>query len=400
MIPAIGPAAADGTDGTASRDGGDPDGGDADRFARQRLIPGWDQGRLAAATVVVAGVGALGNEVAKNLALAGTGRLLLCDPDVVSVSNLSRTVLFSESEVGTPKAVAAAAALRRLAPAVAAEPRVADLVSGVGLGELADADLVIGCVDTRRARVQLLGRCALAGAALLDGGTSPSGAELRLRVSADEPCFGCTLSAHQRSVSDLPWSCAEPMGGELPEASAIATTAVAAGWLCAAAFAVIFGAVPSWRVLSLDVADGRAGPVAVTRDPSCPLHEPLSGPVTASAASRESTVAEFLAALAAGDEAYTWNSFALPVVCHRCGFVPLLDGELAPSAVLPCPRCGAMLRQARSTRLRDADPGTTLAALGVAPQEIIPVVTEGGEMRCHRIRPARQARSATGPTTA
>ena len=112
-----------------------------------------------------------------------------------------------------------------------AEPRVADLVGGVGLGELADADLVIGCVDTRRARVQLLGRCSLAGAALLDGGTSASGAELRLRVSADEPCFGCTLSAHQRSMSDLPWSCAEPLPDELPQASAIATTAVAAGWL-------------------------------------------------------------------------------------------------------------------------------------------------------------------------
>jgi molybdopterin/thiamine biosynthesis adenylyltransferase len=388
MIPAIAPT---GPAGTVSPDSADPD-GDADRFARQRIIPGWDQGRLATATVVVAGVGALGNEVAKNLALAGTGRLVLCDPDVVSVSNLSRTVLFSDSDVGTPKAAAAAAALRRLAPSVMAEPRVADLVSGIGLGELADADLVIGCVDTRRARVQLLGRCALAGAALLDGGTSPSGAELRLRVSADEPCFGCTLSVHQRSVSDLPWSCAEPMGGELPEAAAVATTAVAAGWLCAAAFGVIFGAVPSWRVLSIDIGDGRAGPVAVTRDPSCPLHRPLPGPVIASAASRESTVAEFLAALGTGDEAYAWNSFALPVVCHRCGFVPSLDSELAPSDVLPCPRCGAMLRQPRSTRLRDADPGTSLAALGVAPEEMLPVMTEGGEVLCHRIRPAtRQA---------
>ncbi len=399
MIPAIAPTGAPAAAGAVSRDNADPDGGDSDRFARQRIIPGWDQGRLATAADVVAGVGALGNEVAKNLALAGTGRLVLCDPDVVSVSNLSRTVLFSDSDVGTPKADAAAAALRRLAPSVTAEPRVADLVSGVGLGELADADLVIGCVDTRRARVQLLGRCALAGAALLDGGTSPSGAELRLRVSADEPCFGCTLSAHQRSVSDLPWSCAEPMGGELPEASAIATTAVAAGWLCAAAFGLIFGAVPSWRVLSIDVGDGRAGPVAVTRDPSCPLHRPLSGPVVASAASRESTVAEFLAALGARDEAYTWSSFALPVVCHQCGLVPVLDGELAPSDVLPCPRCGAILRQVRSTRVRDADPSVSLAALGVAPEEIIPVMAEGGEVICHRIRPTTRLAAGSRVTS-
>ena len=81
-----------------------PERGQARRRAGQirqaALIPGWDQRRLAAATVVVIGVGALGNEVAKNLALAGIGRLVLCDPDVVSVSNLSRTVLFGAAGRG------------------------------------------------------------------------------------------------------------------------------------------------------------------------------------------------------------------------------------------------------------------------------------------------------------
>jgi hypothetical protein len=360
--------------------------GEADRFARQRLIPGWDQGRLDAATAIVIGVGALGNEVAKNLALAGIGRLVLCDPDVVSESNLSRTVLFGPSDVGAPKAVAAAAALRRLAPATVVEPRGADLVSGVGLGELADADLVIGCVDTRRARIQLLGRCSLVGAPLIDGGTSASSAELRLRVSADEPCFACAMSPHQRSMSDLPWSCAEPFGDDLPEASAIATTAVCAGWLSAAAFGVIFGSVPRWRILAIDVGAGVAGPVTVTRDPDCPLHRPLDGAATASPASRESTVAEFLATLRDDDEPATWSSFPLPVRCRRCGYTR--DGPLAPGAVLPCPRCGLMLRQARSTRLRDTDPALPLAALGVPSEEILPVMKAGGEIECHRLKAA------------
>lgn len=362
-----------------------------DRFARQRLIPGWDQGRLARSTVVVIGVGALGNEVAKNLALAGTGRLVLCDPDVVSVSNLSRTVLFSGDDTGRPKAIAAAEALRRLAPATAVEPRVGDLVSGVGLGELADADLVVGCVDTLRARVQLLGRCALVDAVLLDGGTDPSGAEIRLRAKPEEPCFGCTLSVHQRSVSDLPWSCAEPLGDELPDASSITTTAVGAGWLCSAALGLIFGVVPAWRILSIEVSAGRAETVVVTRDRECPLHRPLAGPVIASAASRESTVGEFLAGLGDDDDPQVWNSFALPLTCRRCGLEPVpgpVGEELAPWDVRPCPRCGAMVRQSRSTRLRDADPALTLADVGVPPEEIIPVLSAGNEVRCHRIRPA------------
>jgi hypothetical protein len=202
----------------------------------------------------------------------------------------------------------------------------------------------------------------------------------------DEPCFGCTLSAHQRSVSDLPWSCAETLMDELPQASAISTTAVAAGWLCAAAFRLLSGDLPSWRVLSIDVDDGRAEPVAIARDPQCPLHQPLDGPVIRSGATVEAPVAEFLAGLADGDEAWTWNSFALPVRCRRCGYVPPSAVDLAPSAVLPCPQCGTMLRQARSTRLRDADPMATLAEIGVAPEEILPVMTSGGEMACHRLK--------------
>lgn len=370
-----------------TRDGGSA----ADRFARQRGIPGWDQGRLAAATAIVVGVGALGNEVAKNLALAGVGRLVLCDPDVVSVSNLSRTVLFGPADVGAPKAPAAAAALRALAPDVTAEPRVADLVSGVGLGELADAGLVIGCVDTIRARVQLLGRCALAGAPLLDGGTSPWGAEIRVRVSADEACFGCTLGARQRSQSDLPWSCSEPLAGELPQAAAIATTALAAGWLSAAAFSLLFGKPLPYRMLTIDADAGRAAPVSVKRDPGCPLHRPLSGPAVISAAGHHATVSEFLATLGPDDEAYTWGSFPMPVRCRRCGSPPALAVQRVQRVqpVQPgarCARCGALLRETRSTRLRDADPDMTLAALGIAPEEILPVTTSGGELECHRLK--------------
>ena len=336
------------------------DRGEAGRFARQRLIPGWNQPRLAAATVVVIGVGALGNEVAKNLALAGVGRLVLCDPDVVADSNLSRTVLFSQAAVGSPKALAAASALRTLAPELAVSPRLADLVGGVGLGELADADLVVGCVDTIRARVQLLGRCALVGAPLLDGGTSPGGGELRIRLSPDEPCFGCTLSAHQRSVSDLPWSCAEPVPGELPQASAIATTALTAGWMTTVALGLLFGKPPSYRLLTIDADLGRVTQVSMERDPGCPLHRPLSGPVVPSPADPGTTASEFLATLGPQDEAYTWNSFPMLVQRGR--------------------------REARSTRLRDADPAATLGSLGIAAEELLPVLSPGGELVCHRLK--------------
>ena len=48
-----------------------------DRFDRQRLIPGWDQEALQRTCFFIAGAGALGNEVAKNLAMLGAKRLVI-----------------------------------------------------------------------------------------------------------------------------------------------------------------------------------------------------------------------------------------------------------------------------------------------------------------------------------
>uniref|UniRef100_UPI0020258BDA HesA/MoeB/ThiF family protein n=1 Tax=Frankia sp. CiP1_Cm_nod2 TaxID=2897161 RepID=UPI0020258BDA len=290
----------------------------ADRYARQRLIPDWDQERLATSTAVVVGVGALGNEVAKNLALAGVGRLILCDPDTVAASNLSRTVLLGPDDVGRPKATAAAGALSRIAPDVTVETRPAELVAGVGLGELSDAGVVLGCLDSRRARLRLLGRATLVGAALVDGGTHPWGGEVRLRLDPAEACYGCSLTAHQRGESDLPWSCAEirPDG---PQPASIVSTSIVAGWITLVALRVLFGSPPRYRLLRIDGATGGTAPVTLTRDAGCPHHRPLDGPVHPLPLDHHATVGDLLEALPAGAEPLAWAAFPLPGRCHHCG---------------------------------------------------------------------------------
>jgi hypothetical protein len=359
-----------------------------DRYVRQRLIPGWDQARVAGATAVVIGVGAVGNEAAKNLALAGVGRLILCDPDTVAVSNLSRTVLLGRHDVGMPKAEAAARALRELVPGIAVEPRVADLGSGAGLGELAAAAVVLSCVDTIRGRMRLLGRATLAGAALVDGGTHPYGGEVRLRLSPEEPCYGCSLTPHERGVSDLPWSCFgfTPDG---PQPASIATTALVASWMSLAALGIIQGTAPSYRFLSIDAVTGRTAPIIIDRDPECPHHRPLDGPVDAISATNRSTLRDFLATLKPDDEPYSWEQFAVGMRCGSCrrdaGEAGRGGAGDAVRTVSVCDKCGGLMRARFSQRLKDASLDSRLSDLGVAPEDILPVRASGGDYRWIRL---------------
>jgi molybdopterin-synthase adenylyltransferase len=75
----------------------------------------WEpQARLRAARVTVVGVGGTGGVAALGLAAAGVGQLHCVDPDTVELSNLSRQVIYAESDIGRPKADAAVARLAQL----------------------------------------------------------------------------------------------------------------------------------------------------------------------------------------------------------------------------------------------------------------------------------------------
>jgi len=75
----------------------------------------WEpQALLRAARVTILGVGGTGGVAALALAASGVGRLHCIDPDQVELSNLSRQVLYTEGDIGRPKADAAVARLRQL----------------------------------------------------------------------------------------------------------------------------------------------------------------------------------------------------------------------------------------------------------------------------------------------
>lgn len=181
---------------------------DESRYDRQERIWWWDQARLFTSRVLVVGAGALGNEIVKNLALVGVGRIDVVDMDDIENSNLARCVFFTEADQGRPKAVVLAEAASRLNPDVIITPFVRPIQT-LGSGALLDYDLVIAGLDNREARLWLNAACRRLGKYWVDGAIE--GLQGLARVfGPDGPCYECTLSeadlaqlGHRRSCALL-----------------------------------------------------------------------------------------------------------------------------------------------------------------------------------------------------
>ena len=124
-----------------------------DRYSKQRVFLGADRdARLRGASVAIVGLGATGSVLASWLARAGVGHLTLIDRDLVEASNLQRQILYSESDIGRPKAIAANEILRRANAQIDIQPLVADLTSGNALSALSGFDLIMDGTDNFEAR--------------------------------------------------------------------------------------------------------------------------------------------------------------------------------------------------------------------------------------------------------
>src|SRR6476646_5807937 len=91
------------------------------RYSRQILLSELGQQgqqKLKDSSVLVIGAGGLGSPALYYLTAAGVGRIGIVDFDLVDVSNLQRQILFTNEDVGKPKAETARQRLTQLNPLI------------------------------------------------------------------------------------------------------------------------------------------------------------------------------------------------------------------------------------------------------------------------------------------
>ncbi|OGD28543.1 MAG: molybdopterin biosynthesis protein MoeB [Candidatus Aminicenantes bacterium RBG_13_63_10] len=354
-----------------------------DRFSRFKLIRWWDQERLGRARVVVVGAGALGNEILKNLALLGAGRLFIVDLDKIEPSNLSRSVLFREDDSGRSKAEVAARSVKNIYPGARVRWLEGNVLTDVGLGVFLWADVVLAGLDNREARLFLNRSCHLAGRPWIDGAVEQLNGLARVFLPDDGPCYECTLSQADWDILKARRSCNfltrdDMLLGRVPTTPTSA--AVIAGLQCQEAVKYLHGLeVLAGKAFVFNGLTHESYIVGYERKPDCYSHEAL-GPWTGLGMKASETKLAGLLEIVRrdlGPEAVV--EFHRDVVqgleCVPCGtFQPLfrqLRSVAEEEAV--CPSCGLV----RSPRLIHSLDGRedfldmTVMEFGLPPFDIV-----------------------------
>jgi len=159
-------------------------------YDRQFRLEGWSQKLVKDSRVLIIGVGGLGCEIAKNLAMLGVGHLDLVDLDIIEHSNLNRQILFANAKAGSPKAVIAAKKLKEI------NPNITVIGYHTSLERLDpslyyDADVIIGGLDSMNARLNLNAQCVRFRKPLVDGGVSGYHGHVYTVFPYRNACYEC-----------------------------------------------------------------------------------------------------------------------------------------------------------------------------------------------------------------
>ena len=274
-------------------------------FSRERLA-GYGPECLARAAALVVGAGALGQNVAQNLALAGVGEIRIVDKDEFEPHNRTRSPAYPLAEevarFGLQKARAVASKLRPMMTNSNPLMRYADnWIEELGDGAFKNASVVLSCVDKPSARAYLSDQARFHSKPFIEGGFD--GAEITLstypatdgEASVVTPCWRCSHQDIAGAFSCDFYAEEVERAGFVPAIQNAAATL--AGLQCEAAITALHQRTAAFdaRAFDLNIRTGRSLIVKLSTDPACPgIHRALDIPPVSLSTTADQTVADLL----------------------------------------------------------------------------------------------------------
>ena len=239
--------------------------------AQTRDVGATSHGVIEGTHVALIGLGNIGGFAAGLLArLRGLARLTLIDRDVYDASNLTSQDI-AAADVGAPKAVAQAERLRRITPSLVVAP-VVDDVESVPLG-LLHADVLVACLDSRRARQSVNQAAWRLGIPWIDAGVQADQSLARVNVyvpAADQPCLECAWDRRDYDLVEQVYPCG---GAPAPATNAPASLGALAAALqvleCQKLLAGHTERAATGKQVLIDTASHRHLVTSFRRNPAC-----------------------------------------------------------------------------------------------------------------------------------
>jgi molybdopterin/thiamine biosynthesis adenylyltransferase/DNA-binding transcriptional regulator YhcF (GntR family) len=354
-----------------------------DRLGTFEFISWWEREKVQNAHVLVVGAGALGNDVIKNLALMGVGYIYIVDFDTIEAANLSRSVLFRESDNSRSKAEVASARARALNPQIHVQYLNGDVMTQLGLGVIRRMEVVIGCLDNREARLAINRFCYWMNKPWVDGAIQELLGLVRVFVPGKGACYECTLTEEAIRDLSLRYSCPllarqNILLGKVPTTPTIAS--IIGGMQSQEALKLINGMpVEPGKVIHYNGMVNEMHTTAYVPREDCESHWTY-GEIIELPARAEHTTLEDLLRIARADlgveavielDQELITSLSCPV-CHT------IEQVLKPLSTVSfeaghCPTCGT-LRETEMTHVITGEENflhRTLANVGVPPLHIL-----------------------------
>ncbi len=165
-------------------------------YQRQLMITGWDnevQERLKKSTVFVAGAGGLGSPLLFYLTVAGIGTIIICDYDVIELSNLNRQILHPHTGIGMLKVDTAAGRLidaNRHANIIKIKEKITKENAEKMIG---NPDIIIDCLDNFDTRHILNHVSVKTGIPMIHAGVAGFQGQLTFLHPPETPCLACFI---------------------------------------------------------------------------------------------------------------------------------------------------------------------------------------------------------------
>jgi len=157
--------------------------------------------KLRDATVLIVGMGGLGNPISMYLTAAGVGKLIIADGDNVDITNLQRQVLFNEQDVHNNKADCASEKLQQNNGNITIE--VVDEMLDEELCQfyIPQVDVVVDCTDNIATRYLLNEMCVNHKTPLIVGAATGFDGQQFVVDPRDETsaCYHCLFPSTEKA---------------------------------------------------------------------------------------------------------------------------------------------------------------------------------------------------------